>query len=195
MIRSIIQSLLYFTLYPLTIPAHTPTPMMILSKIAQLHPASSLMRHNTLPTYQRQKVDTPQWLNWEAGGELEKGIKRRMRRCEKEGIWDLIWEDPVKVEVRVEVKVEGKGRRGRKRRRGGSSEEEEDEEEKREGAGRKRVSANGWIVLEWLVRIWEQDQKVRGGESSFFLLPCPSHSSCRRPGSQGIIPFNGYHLY
>lgn len=171
MSRSIIQSLLYFTLYPPTIPAHTPTPMMILSKIAQIHPASSLMRHNTLPAYQRQKVDTPQWLNWEAGGELEKGIKRRMRRCEKEGIWDLIWEDPIKVELRAEVKVEGisKGRRGRKRRRGGSG-DEENEEEEREGEGRKIVSENGWIVLEWLVRIWEQDQKVRGGELSFFLI-------------------------
>lgn len=94
-----------------------------------------------------------------------------MRRCEKEGIWDLIWEDPIKVELRAEVKVEGisKGRRGRKRRRGGSG-DEENEEEEREGEGRKIVSENGWIVLEWLVRIWEQDQKVRGGELSFFLI-------------------------
>jgi hypothetical protein len=172
MSRSIIQSLLYFILYPPIIPPHTPTPLMILSKIAQLHPVSSLMRHHTIPTHQRVKVDTPQWLNWEAGGEVEKGIKRRMRKCQKEGIWDLIWQDQVNFNVEVEdevkIKVE-ESRKGRKRRRVGESDEEEEDGEK-EG-GRKVVSENGWIVLEWLVRIWEQDQKIRGGESSFpFLL-------------------------
>ena len=100
---------------------------------------------------------------------MEKGIKRRMRRCEKEGIWDLIWEDPISLKVEVKVEGEGKGRRGRKRRRGGS-EDEDEEDESVEGEGRRRVSENGWIVLEWLVRLWEQDQKVRGGEWAFILI-------------------------
>jgi hypothetical protein len=64
-----------------------------------------------------------------------------------------------------------KGRKRRKRAR----DEESDEDEEEEGAKGKEVSENGWVILEWLVHIWEKDQEERGGESSFFRF-VPSFS-------------------
>jgi hypothetical protein len=160
----IIQSLLYFTLHPPEISPTTPTPLSILYKIASLHSISSLMYHNTVPVYPREKIDIPNWINYEVNGDIAKNIKKRMRGCEREGIWDLIWEHPTKSRDREE----GKGRKRRRRARDEESDEDEGGEE-----GKKRVSENGWVILEWLVHIWEKDQEERDGEFSFsrFIPP------------------------
>jgi hypothetical protein len=154
----IIQSLLYFTLNPPEISPLTPTPLSILYKIASLHSISSLMNHNTIPVYPREKIDIPNWTNYEVNGDIAKNIKKRMRGCERGGIWDLIWEHPTKSKDREEWK-------GRKRRRRARSESDEDEDEDEEAG--KKVSERGWVLLEWLVHIWEKDQEESGGEFSF----------------------------
>jgi hypothetical protein len=156
-VRMIIQSLLYFTLHPPDISTLTPTPLSILYKIASLHSISSLMNFNTIPVYPREKFDIPNWMNYEVNGDIAKNIKKRMRGCEREGIWDLIWEFP----TRSKDREEGKGRKKRRRTR----DEESDEDEGEKMAKGKKVSENGWVVLEWLVHIWEKDQEERGGES------------------------------
>jgi hypothetical protein len=173
--RMIIQSLLYFTLHPPDISPPTPTPLSILYKIASLHSTSSLMYHNTIPVYPREKIDIPNWINYEVNGDIAKNIKKRMRGCDRGGIWDLIWEHPTKSRDREE----GKGRKRRRRARSESGEDDDEDE-----GGKRRVSENGWVILEWLVHIWEKDQEERDGESpvnvfvSTFLLlynfPTPS---------------------
>jgi len=125
------------------------------------------MNHNTIPVYSREKIDIPNWINYEVNGDIARNIKKRMRGCEREGIWDLIWEHPTKLEDREE-------RKGRKRRRR-ARDEESDEDEGGEEGGKRRVSENGWVVLEWLVHIWEKDQEERGGEFPFLLICPPSH--------------------
>jgi hypothetical protein len=164
----IIQSLLYFTLHPPEISPTTPTPLSILYKIASLHSISSLMNHNTIPVYPREKIDIPNWINYEVNGDIAKNVKKRMRGCEREGIWDLIWESSIKSKDREE-------RKGRKRRRR-ARDEESDEDEEEEGAKVKKVSENGWVILEWLVHIWEKEQEERGGESLSHVLISPSLS-------------------
>jgi hypothetical protein len=164
----IIQSLLYFTLHPPEISPTTPTPLSILYKIASLHSTSSLMNHNTIPVYPREKIDIPNWINYEVNGDIAKNVKKRMRGCEREGIWDLIWESSIKSKDREE-------RKGRKRRRR-ARDEESDEDEEEEGAKGKEVSENGWVILEWLVHIWEKEQEERGGESLSHVLISPSLS-------------------
>jgi hypothetical protein len=166
--RMIIQSLLYFTLHPPEISPTTPTPLSILYKIASLHSTSSLMNHNTIPVYPREKIDIPNWINYEVNGDIAKNVKKRMRGCEREGIWDLIWESSIKSKDREE-------RKGRKRRRR-ARDEESDEDEEEEGAKVKKVSENGWVILEWLVHIWEKEQEERGGESLSHVLISPSLS-------------------
>jgi hypothetical protein len=163
----IIQSLLYFTLHPPETSPLTPTPLSILYKIASLHSTSSLMNHNTVPVYPREKIDIPNWINYEVNGDIAKNIKKRMRGCEREGIWDLIWEHPTKSRDREE-------RQGRKRRRKARDEESDEDEGGEEG--KKRVSENGWVILEWLVHIWEKDQEERGGESSSYTFFVSSSS-------------------
>lgn len=174
----IIQSLLYFTIHPPEISPLTPTPLSILYKIASLHSISSLMAYNTIPVYPREKIDIPNWTNYEVNGDIERNIKKRMRGCEREGIWDLLWESSVKSRDREE----GKGRKRRKRARSESDEDEEVE-------GRRRVSERGWVVLEWLVHIWEKDQEERGGEFSF-LPASPSSRYALSPStsSRSSIP-------
>ena len=174
----IIQSLLYFTLHPPDIPPLTPTPLSILYKIASLHSISSLMFYNTLPVYPREKLDIPDWINYEVNGEIERNIKKRMRGCEREGIWDLLWEHSPKSTY-------SEGKRGRERRKRARNESDEDEDEDKD-EGKKRVSENGWLVLEWLVHIWEKDQEERGGEFPFsrrilILLPLYLVVSCTFP--------------
>jgi hypothetical protein len=163
----IIQSLLYFTLHPPDIPPLTPTPLSILYKIASLHSTSSLMNYNTIPVYPREKMDIPNWINYEVNGDIAKNVKKRMRGCEREGIWDLIWEHSTKSRDREE----GKGRKRRRRAR-----DEESDEDEEEGGGKRRVSENGWVILEWLVHIWEKDQEERGGESSSYTFLVSSSS-------------------
>jgi hypothetical protein len=179
--RIMIQSLLYFTLHPPTppLPPHTPTPLSILYKIASLHPTSALMAHHTIPIYPREKVDTPDWLYYEVNGEIERNVKKRMKGCAREGIWDLLWEG---ASISKDRKKEKEGRKGRKRARA----ESDDEEEEGEGRGEKRVSEKGWLVLEWLVHIWEKDQEERGGES-FLRLHFVFHSHSVIPVSSAKI--------
>lgn len=115
-------------------------------------------------------------------GDEEKNIKRRMRACEKEGVWALLWDvsqfEPKYANMNDGAEAEkgdtlakgkGGGRRGkrrRKRRRIGASDDED------EGAGggkkKRKVSERGWVLLEWLVHVWERDQVERGGESFFY---------------------------
>jgi len=128
------------------------------------------MAYNTIPVYPRGKIDIPYWINYEVNGDIERNIKKRMRGCEREGIWDLLWEPS----PRSRDREEGKGRKGRKRARIESDEDENDEE------GKKKVSENGWVLLEWLVHIWGKDQEERGGEFSF-LLASPSFRSALSP--------------
>jgi hypothetical protein len=154
-----VQSILYFTLHPPDISPLTPTPLSILYKIASIHSISSLMNHNTIPVYPREKIDIPNWINYEVNGDIAKNIRKRMKGCEKEGIWDLVWEHPTKSKDRER---EGKGRKRRRRSRITDS---EDEDEDGEEGGKRSVSERGWVVLEWLVHIWEKDQEERGGES------------------------------
>jgi hypothetical protein len=132
------------------------------------------MNHNTIPVYPREKMDIPNWMNYEVNGDIAKNIKKRMRGCEREGIWDLVWEQSTKSKDREE----GKGRKRRRRARDEESDEDDDEQE-----GRKRVSERGWVVLEWLVHIWEKDQEERGGEF-YFLLACPSSRSVSYPSTR-----------
>ena len=73
----------------------------------------------------------------------------------------------------------GPGGKGLKRDR----EESDDDEDEKQEEGKRRVSGNGWVVLEWLVHIWEKDQEERGGEFSSFrriliLLPLHLVLSC-----------------
>jgi hypothetical protein len=182
-----IQSLLYFTLHPPTppLPPHTPTPLSILYKIASLHPTSALMAHHTIPIYPREKIDIPDWLYYEVHGEIERNVKKRMKGCAREGIWDLLWEG-----AGSSISKDQKGRKGRKRARA----EIDDEEEEQEGGEKKRVSEKGWLILEWLVHIWERDQQERGGESllsyilSFrFRSVLLSGSDVYRSRSRGIL--------
>lgn len=127
------------------------------------------MGQHTIPIYPRGKVDIPNWINYEADGEVERNIKKRMRKCEKVGIWDLVWESS------GASRIEERGRRRKKRRRIDCESESESDDQGREEEGRRRVSERGWVVLEWLVHIWEKDQEERGGEScspslSLFIL-------------------------
>jgi hypothetical protein len=86
-----------------------------------------------------------------------------MRKCEKEGIWALIWEDSSAIGAAKSTSVSKNTNTRGKRRRGRLYDEGEEEEEIGEKQG--RVSERGWILLEWLVHIWENDQKVHGCKS------------------------------
>lgn len=177
------QSLLYFTLHPPDISPLTPTPLSILYKIATLHSISSLMNYNTIPSYPREKIDIPDWINYEVNGDIAKNIRKRMKGCEKEGIWDLVWEQPTLSNDRER---EGKGRKRRKRARSEESDEDGDGEE----GGKRRVSERGWMVLEWLVHIWEKDQQERGGKSPLHVyIPTSLHSSIIYTTSSLVFPF------
>jgi len=81
------------------------------------------MAYNMIPVYPREKLDIPYWINYEVNGDIERNIKKRMRGCEREGIWDLLWEPS----PRSRDREEGKGRKGRKRARIESDEDENDE--------------------------------------------------------------------
>ena len=156
----IVQSLIYFTLVPPTLPYDCPTPIELLEKIRSHHLAD-LKRSECLPTYPKDR-DTPRWLVWEANSPTERNIQRYMSQASDEGIWGLLWDQGGNVRRKRVVgmtrrRIRGRGRE-RVRVRVEEVDDEDDGDEEEEGKVEKRVSQQGWILLEWLVGYWEEDQ-------------------------------------
>jgi len=90
-----------------------------------------------------------------------------MKRAEKEGVWGLLWD--IQGET-FNIKGDKDKRKERRIRRRGESDEEEEEEEERGGIRRRQVGNSAWILLEWLVDLWEQDQEANEGTSQLLSL-------------------------
>jgi len=164
---------MYYTLNPPSppLPSDCPTPISLLEKITSIHPASTLMFYQTIPTHERNKLDVPYWFRWAEGVDLEgqeyKAIVKHMKRAEKEGVWGLLWD--IQGET-FNIKGDKDKRKERRIRRRGESDEEEEEEEERGGIRRRQVGNSAWILLEWLVDLWEQDQEANEGTSQLLSL-------------------------
>lgn len=98
-----------------------------------------------------------------------------MRACIDKGIWELLWDlPPSKPPNGLE--------RGIKEESDLSDEEEEVEVE-------KRISQAGWDILEWLIDVWEEDERSTTGAgkgSRCFLdqLPPPIVARSSSGGQQ-----------
>lgn len=168
----IVQSLLYFTLVPPTVTSDCPSPVELLGKIRSHHLAD-LNRSECLPTYPRNR-DTPRWLKWEADSPTERHIQRYMTRASDEGIWGLLWDQGEgsrrkRADGLPRRRIKGRGQEQaqvRVRVQEVDDEDDGDEELKVE----KKVSQQGWKLLEWLVGYWEEDQSRSG---HLALSSCP----------------------
>lgn len=152
-IRMIIQSLIYFTLVPPTLPAGSQPPINLLFKILNHH-TIELHQSDCLPIYPQNR-DSPRWSDWEANSPTERLIKKYMSKASKEGIWGLLWDND---DTGTETANDG-ARRSKRRKR----DEEVNEEGEEGGTEQKIISENGWVLLEWLVAYWKKDQ----GQSNF----------------------------
>lgn len=130
------------------------------------------MFYQTIPAHERQKLDTPYWFRWAEGVDVEgqeyRAIARYMKRAEKEGIWGLLWASDPSLHDKEGGDRRKNPRTKRKRGRGHLDEDEDsdEEEEGRENVRQRQVSENGWILLEWLVDLWEKDQSANEGMSN-----------------------------
>lgn len=150
----IVQVLLYFTLFPPKLPADCLTPLQILEKIVSYHQAD-LHRLRCLPIYPRGR-DAPRWLGWEANSPTERTIKWNISRATEEGIWGLLWERGDTQKVPGTEKEPESGRSSKRLKMQVDKGDDDDEEEG--GKVEKKVSQQGWKLLEWLVNYWEEDQ-------------------------------------
>ena len=165
-----IQTLVYLVLVPPQLPPGCPSPIDLLGKIRSYH-TPELHRGDCLPTYPRTR-DAPRWAGWDAESPPEKLIKRYISQATEEGIWGLLWESRFTKPASAAEK-DGRGdlrKRARTRRVGEEDEEEDDDDEKEE----KKVSDRGWVLLEWLVSYWFEDQSKPCSLLSFAysLLGC-----------------------
>jgi len=101
-----------------------------------------------------------------------------MRTCKADGVWALIWE-------RTRVKQES-DRSTRRRRRAS-----DDDDEGGDGRGILVVSARGWDVLDWLIRVWEEDEyesRKRNPEQRELHLSSPVRAQRIRPSILSHVP-------
>nr|XP_031859458.1 uncharacterized protein CI109_005104 [Kwoniella shandongensis]KAA5526530.1 hypothetical protein CI109_005104 [Kwoniella shandongensis] len=142
-----IQLLLYLCLNPTAHSVPPSAPFDILYRLLSFHSPSSFA--TSLPSHpsssQLRSEETPKWLDWDyRRSELHRQVWRTLKRCRDEGVWALLWESDGN---------KGKGK-GKMRR----VDENADMEEEEQGQSDRVVSEVGWRILEWLVKLWEQDE-------------------------------------
>ncbi|WRT66702.1 uncharacterized protein IL334_003663 [Kwoniella shivajii] len=176
-----IQLLLYLTLNPKSHSIKSDLPLNILSRILSLHRPSTFSQAIPFhPSCSKKREEDPVWLQWDyKRSDLHKKVWRCMRLCLDDGIWALLWEK------KVEPQTHNQG----KRERG----IDEDDEEQRDN---RRISEEGWKLLEWLIDFWEKDKLDRdvgsAEYSSLFLkqLPRPFDRTGQLPRNDASFPLS-----
>lgn len=181
------QVILYLVIHS---PNDTEAALDILYHLLSIHTPAELCQG--LPSYtspsssSSKREEEPPWARWHAKSDLARKVKRAFRPCAVHGIWPLLWEPEKKPDS-------GVGSRSRTRTSSrAQTEDREDEEdgEDEEGSGaRRRISERGWVLLEWLVALWEQDaEEDPKSRSTTLLAQLPQPYSADLPLSDASIP-------
>lgn len=112
------------------------TPLELLSKVVLTYGPQALKTSLPLP------LDTK--TDWVAENIIERRTYSRMKACEQDGVFDLLWVPPPPADPV-----------NKKRRRRGEEELEAEEAQKR--IRQRVVSPEAWGLLEWLLDLWDAD--------------------------------------
>lgn len=151
-----VQILLHFASSPLSLPHPQHHPLNLLTRLLALHYASTFAYLLPLPfepfpstpdvkeraeaarraeehdgfrsRKRRRTLEGNE--GWEARGNVEVEVKKRVKGCLEEGIYGLLWE---KRRVRSDTGEDGRGRRS--------------------------VDDVAWGLVRWLLALWEKDKK------------------------------------
>ncbi|WVR06748.1 hypothetical protein IAU60_003783 [Kwoniella sp. DSM 27419] len=173
-----IQLLFYLTLYPEQHTVSPTRPLSILNHLLSVHSPSAFSQ--AIPCHpsnlsRNLRDGEPDWLEWDyKRSSMHRSVWRCMRGCKVDGAWAMLWQQETSSGMATGSRSRGQSEaRSRGGKRVHRDEDESSEEE--EGRTRKTVSERGWLLLEWLVEVWEVDRGKDASDpySALFLRQIP----------------------